>query len=92
MVETQAVQHFQIDKLTSQTTTLSLDDEGPSSSMAEDGCNTQEVEAENTALLNGNGENSHHVDESDANGGACVFRTSLNIAKMCMGTGTLALP
>ena len=95
MVETTQVQHFQIGRLTSQTT-RSLDDEGgsSSSSVAEDSYNaplSQEAEAENTSLLNGHWESNHSTEKSD-NGGSSVVRTSLNIAKLCMGTGTLALP
>jgi hypothetical protein len=32
------------------------------------------------------------LEASSETGGASVFQTSLNIAKLCMGTGTLALP
>lgn len=42
---------------------------------------------ENRALLNND-----TGDRERTKGGATVFQTSLNMAKMCMGTGTLALP
>ncbi|KAL9183157.1 hypothetical protein ACHAXT_004944 [Thalassiosira profunda] len=64
--------------------------EGPAS--MGDGCNAplsadQEMcSTENGALLDGD------VTRKRRGGGADVFHTSLNISKMCMGTGCLALP
>lgn len=53
---------------------------------------SQEADAiESTPLSNGE-TNNNKSPTSGGGGGATVFQTSLNVGKMCMGPGTLALP
>lgn len=49
------------------------------------------LEDENISLL-GNSENNNNTPQKKNMNKASVFQTSINMAKMCMGTGTLALP
>ena len=49
------------------------------------------LEDENISLL-GNSENNNNTPHKKNMNKASVFQTSINMAKMCMGTGTLALP
>lgn len=47
------------------------------------------ISNEGAMLLNSKTDDKHNVVSA---GTATVFQTSLNITKICMGTGTLALP
>mmetsp|Transcript_1619 Transcript_1619/g.3553 ORF Transcript_1619/g.3553 Transcript_1619/m.3553 type:complete len:513 (+) Transcript_1619:142-1680(+) len=54
---------------------------------------SQEADAiESTPLSNGETNNNKSPTSGGGGGGATVFQTSLNVGKMCMGPGTLALP
>jgi len=75
-------EHLQIDK----SSTRSCDNSASSTTQPLSPQSASDA-VENEAISNG-----HDDNHKRPGGGATVFQTSINMGKMCMGTGTLALP